>query len=292
MSIEKNTKNSLVHEDGGFTTLLNSTLQNIRNPGALAVYCYLASKPTDWEICKIHLQNHFLKGKDYINSCFKHLKEIGALEIKMNRDEKGKCTGWITILKSRINVQYVYDIQNAENQDSGDSSRILKNQNLGKPESGKSALTNKRRKTKERERNKIKTNPPVCSVFSDSVSVLSHIDLISKNRKLTVSSDHALEILFYIGEEKDFDVVVKKINIALKAIREGKWNTPYGFNNKPTLSTTQSRKIKEETDEERQERQFFTYELLKEKENISYLSKPLQKFPEMRKKYEQYAKQG
>ncbi len=44
-----------------------------------------------------------------------------------------------------------------------------------------------------------------------------------------------------------------------------------------------------ETDEQRQERQFFEYELLKEQQDPSYVSKPFQKFPEMRAKY---ARQG
>ena len=44
-----------------------------------------------------------------------------------------------------------------------------------------------------------------------------------------------------------------------------------------------------ETDEQRQERQFFEYELIKEQQDPSYVSKAFQKFPEMRAKY---AKQG
>lgn len=264
MSIEKNNKNSLAHEEGGFTTLINSTIQNIRHPGALGLYCYLASKPADWEICKKHLQNHFMKGKDYINSCFKHLKEIGALGITMNRDEKGKCIGWVTMLKRRINVQYVHDIQNTENPDSGGLPRILKTQNLDYPDSGKSAPINKRTEKKERERKKTKKETPVCSVFSDSVSVRSYIDLIAKNRKLTISPDHVLEIMFYIGEEKDFDLVVKKINIALKAIREGKWKTPYGFNIKNSITIDPSDK-KIETPQEKDERLWILREIERRK---------------------------
>lgn len=45
-----------------------------------------------------------------------------------------------------------------------------------------------------------------------------------------------------------------------------------------------------ETDAQRQERQYFTYELIKEKESPDYVSKDLQKFPEMREKYAQYAR--
>lgn len=40
-----------------------------------------------------------------------------------------------------------------------------------------------------------------------------------------------------------------------------------------------------ETDEQRKERQFFEYELIKERENPEYISKALQQFPDMRAKY-------
>lgn len=44
-----------------------------------------------------------------------------------------------------------------------------------------------------------------------------------------------------------------------------------------------------ETDEQRQERQFFTYELMKERDKTGYMSEKLQQFPEMREKYAKYA---
>ncbi len=52
----------------------------------------------------------------------------------------------------------------------------------------------------------------------------------------------------------------------------------------PKDSDTQTTKIIE-TDKQRQERQFFEYELAKERENPGYLSKALEKYPEMREKY-------
>lgn len=250
MSIEKNNKNSLVHEDGGFTTTINHTIQNIKHTGALGIYCYLASKPANWDICKEHLQNHFQCGKAHINTCFKYLKKIGAIEIIMNRDSKGRVTGWSTILKRKINPPIVEETQNTENQDSGDLSRIPVFHNLDNPESGKSAIINKRTKTKEREREKTKKETPSVVVFSNPSSVLSHLNMTAKNRGLTLSETIADEIVFYVGNEKDFDQVVKKINIALKLIQEGKWKTPYGFHSKNPCPS----KNKPETEEEKQQR--------------------------------------
>jgi hypothetical protein len=235
MSIEKNNKNSLLHEDGGFTTTLNSTIQNIKHTGALGLYCYLASLPTNWEICKEHLQKHFGCGKAHINTCFKYLKEIGAIEVIMNRNGKGQSIGWSTILKRRINVQYVHSIQNTRNQHSGDLSRIPKTENLGNPESGKSAIIKETTEKKERVKEKTNKEAPVVSVFSDSVSVRSHIALILKNRNKLLTEDLIDEILHYIGDRRDFDEVVKLINISLKLIKEKRWNTPKGYNKKISL---------------------------------------------------------
>lgn len=46
----------------------------------------------------------------------------------------------------------------------------------------------------------------------------------------------------------------------------------------------------DETEDQRKERQYFTYELIKEKEDPEYTSKGLQQYPEMRQKYSHYAR--
>jgi hypothetical protein len=251
MSIEKNTKNTLSHEDGGWTTTLNSTVQNIKNDSALGIYVYLASQHAGWEICKKHLMNHFGRGRDYIDKCFKYLKEIGAIEITVTRNSSGKITGWDTKLKTRISVQYVQGIQNTENPYSGKKTRSLKNQNLVKPESGETAPINKETEKKEVLLKKQNNKEPVI-VFSDSSSVRVHLDLILRNRQITLTEDCINQILYSVGNEKDFDKVIKIINIALKLIREKKWQAPYGYNATPaSLNPIASKK---ETDQERMQR--------------------------------------
>jgi hypothetical protein len=266
MSIEKNNKNTLVHEDGGFTTALNETIQNIKHTGALGLYIYLASMPPDWDICKNQLQDHFGCGKEHMNTCFKYLKDIGAIEVIMNRNEKGQSIGWNTILKRKINIQSVPYIQKPENPNSGQFTRNRKTQILGFQESGKPALIKETTKTKEIKRKKTNKETPSVSVFSNSVSIRFHLDSIIKNRSLQLSDEVIKEIMFYIGEEKDFDTVIKKINIALKAIRNGKWKTPYGFNTNPNSSTPPTR-IKPETVEERNERYRLEREMNMRKRN-------------------------
>lgn len=138
MSIEKHSKNTLRHEDIPYTLMANPVINSIKNTSALGVYCYLATKAAGWEICKKHLQNHFNCGREHINTCFKYLKSVGALEIIMIRDSKGRATGWDTILKRSTKAEHEI-IQNTGNPVSGKSSRIRVFQNVGKPESGKSA---------------------------------------------------------------------------------------------------------------------------------------------------------
>jgi len=141
MTIEKNTRNTLHHEDASFTTLTNELLNNIKHTGALGVYCYLASKPPGWGICKKHLQNHFECGRKHIDSCFKYLKEIGAIQITMVRDAKGRAMGWNTTLKRKLPNKHSFT-QNTQNGESGELSRIPIFHNLENPQSGKRAPIN------------------------------------------------------------------------------------------------------------------------------------------------------
>lgn len=70
--------------------------------------------------------------------------------------------------------------------------------------------------------------------------------------------------------------LLKQLKDSSTIFREGKQEekTPISFAN--------------ETEEQRRERQIFTYELTKERDNPEYKSKTLQKFPEMREKYSHY----
>lgn len=56
----------------------------------------------------------------------------------------------------------------------------------------------------------------------------------------------------------------------------------------PLQEEKKKKSLANETEEQRQERQFFTYELIKERENKEYKSKALQKFPGMRERYSAY----
>jgi hypothetical protein len=144
--IEKHTKNTLQHEESGFTTLINEVINSIKHTGGLGVYCYLASKPAGWNICKKNLQNQFKCGRDHIETCFKYLRKIGAIEVTMIRDEKGRVLEWQTILKRKFNKPILENIQNTENPLPGESSTIRVFHDLDISQSGDPAPINKRYK--------------------------------------------------------------------------------------------------------------------------------------------------
>lgn len=133
MAIEKNTPNILRREQNGWTTIINSVINGIKNPEALGVYVYLASKDEGWEICKNHLQQHFNKGRDFINKCMSYLKDIGLLEVTSIRNDSGKILYWETVLKNKLPDES----QNTEIPYCG-----KENQNTEKPECGETTLTN------------------------------------------------------------------------------------------------------------------------------------------------------
>ena len=83
---------------------------------------------------------------DHIETCFKYLRKIGAIEVTMIRDEKGRVLEWQTILKRKFNKPILENIQNTENPLPGESSTIRVFHDLDISQSGDPAPINKRYK--------------------------------------------------------------------------------------------------------------------------------------------------
>jgi hypothetical protein len=167
MSVQKNTSNFLKHSGLSFTTIINETMAMIPDDGALGIYCYLASKPENWNICNVHLQNRFNKGRDYIQKKMSILKSIGAIKTEAIKDEKGKVLYWETSL---CNVIQNHNTENPYSGQSYPQSTILKTHILEKPESGKTGTSNKRslqikEKAKNRESTERKKRVPLSEDF-------------------------------------------------------------------------------------------------------------------------------
>lgn len=56
-----------------YTTLSIEKIQKIKNPEALAVYCYLCSLPPQQLICKERIKKHFRIGNKKINDIVSYL---------------------------------------------------------------------------------------------------------------------------------------------------------------------------------------------------------------------------
>lgn len=144
MAIEKNTPNYLIHEQLPFTTVVNDTINSIKDCASLGIYIYLATKPDNWVICIKQLMNHFGKGRDFITSKLKYLRDLKALEVMAIRDDKGKFVRRETILRRTLKPT------------------LLKNPSVDNPECGKTDTNNTRELEKEK-----RTTTTSTSIFSE-----------------------------------------------------------------------------------------------------------------------------
>lgn len=87
-TIEKFT-GSFSAQKGGCTIVVNSTINSITNPVALAIYCYLMCKPDTWQLNVKQLSTHFKSGRNTIYKCLTLLMEMKLLTREDIR-EKGQ----------------------------------------------------------------------------------------------------------------------------------------------------------------------------------------------------------
>lgn len=64
------------------TVLLNSTIDAIREPLALAVYAHLMTKPDDWQISRTEICRRFDMGRHSYLKAMQHLREVGLLTLE------------------------------------------------------------------------------------------------------------------------------------------------------------------------------------------------------------------
>lgn len=81
-----------------YTTVVNDTITLITDQGALAIYVYLQTKPSNWIIRAKDIQKHFGIGRDKYRSGMRFLKEIGLIECRLVRNDSGQFVDNQTIL--------------------------------------------------------------------------------------------------------------------------------------------------------------------------------------------------
>lgn len=109
--IEK--RNYLKHQRLPFTQINNEIINILPDWGSLGLYTYLCSKPENWVICKIHLQNRFKVSENTLRKKLKILEQYGLFKKYPVRNEQGKITHWESILFWEIEKQICANENNA-----------------------------------------------------------------------------------------------------------------------------------------------------------------------------------
>jgi len=108
MSIEKPDSARIRQEKLPFTQHLNYVLQHLRDPVALAIWCYLTSLPEDWEVHRNQLMEHFSLGRDKLAAALKFLNDNWLIEYVVDKDEKGKILAWHIMVKAGHEFEVIH----------------------------------------------------------------------------------------------------------------------------------------------------------------------------------------
>lgn len=107
MSIEKLTKDSqIIIECSGFTQIANHIILHIKDNDAFRAYCFLLSKPGNWEIVKEWTIKACGISERKGRRIWSYFNRCGLLEYHQRKDKSGKITHWdVRILNgSRFNL--------------------------------------------------------------------------------------------------------------------------------------------------------------------------------------------
>lgn len=135
-------------ENKGFTIIQNEIINSGKiSLKALGLFLYLKSKPEDWRFSTIRIQKDFSDGLFAIRKAMKELEEVGLLERKKTKNEKGQ-----------FEINYIFNETVSENPTTEKpkseikkpSSRVRKSDN-GKSDDGKTEIGNPNNKKKNEE---------------------------------------------------------------------------------------------------------------------------------------------
>ena len=136
--IEKLDSAKIKQEKIPFTQHLNYVLQNLRDPVALAVWCYLTSLPDDWIVHRNQLMEHFGIGRDKLASALKCLHDNHLIEYVIDKNEKGKFESGHMMVKAGHEFEVIHRFQSTPLKN-----RTPENQYTGKQHLQKKQNTNK-----------------------------------------------------------------------------------------------------------------------------------------------------
>jgi len=93
MSVQKTTPTKLKKSGRGYTVLPTDVINLIRSAEALAIWCYLQSKPEDWVVRKMDIMNRLAIGKRRYAAGMLELKDLGLLQTVVEQGENGQLLG-------------------------------------------------------------------------------------------------------------------------------------------------------------------------------------------------------
>lgn len=284
--IEKYDFDTIKREKKPYTVIRTAIVQKIpiKHAQEFLLWVYLESLCETWKPTKSHLTKHFQISDRTYERYMSWLNAVGLIEYRQTRSSGGTFgKGKLIVLNgSRFNLDAASNrtvkiddtvIDKRKKKKLSTENDITEPTNLSLREKNATAqaqldeslvsphrqntavrLNDAHIKTINRNRKAIRKTKPKnsVSVFSDSLAVRNHLESVLAERELYPDEDLMLQILFYVGAVLGYDEVIKKINIALKTIREGKWNIPHGYNG----VTSQSIREKEENYQRQKKAQY------------------------------------
>ncbi len=250
-------------EEMGCTIVINETINSITNLAASGLYVYLLCRPKNWKINIKHLTQLFNCSKTKIYNLIDHLISLNLLTRTEYR-QKGKFLEYkyrLFIRPRKVQIVQVTPVPKKPDAVNCD------------------AYKTKKLKNKEDIKTTNCETPSSSNFFSEKqTKQLLELKLPTDERTSELFLEHCQH---HIQKQKN-DLVTNQRIKGLKTILEGLVETGQHFQ---SSGFEKSIPTKTETDEERNERQFFEYELIKEREREGYISKALEQFPQMRVKY-------
>lgn len=283
--IEKYDFDAFEKEQKPFTMIRTHVIQKvtIKHAQEFLLWVYLESLPETWKPNKSHLTNHFNISDRTYERYMSWLNSVGLIEYRQTRsnggtfgkgrllvlngskfNEEAALGGTVNLDGTAMNKRKKAKLSTG-NPATDPTNLSAPNESSGTPDtpidpsvSPSRQITEARlndvhiKTTNTNRKAKRKTNTKSVSVFSDQETIKNHIKLTIASREILVEEDIIDQIVFYIGVCLVYDEVIKKINIALKLVRDGKWNIPNGYQG----ITSQSIREKEEEYERNKRAQY------------------------------------
>lgn len=281
--IQKYNFDDFEKEQKPYVMLLTEVIQKfpMSHSGEFLLWTFLESLPDTWKPNKQHITNHFDISDRTYERYMSWLNAVGLIEYRQKRGSTGAFSKWTLVVLNGTKFNPDAGLRQSAKIGGVVVNRKKKLQvvqphrsakfggvdapSTGQASKGEQSFSPLRQKTVERcndahinttvknkkENNKTNRSKTTIPVFVDSLSVENQINAVCVNRAIELPNDIVKQVVYWIAGDRDSNSVIKKINTALKLIRENKWNVPKGYYPQTTKPTIEK---KQETREEYESR--------------------------------------